>query len=162
MRRMRFLHPPRRVGEIDQDAALLDLDWKCRNAIVLGAGLALAGAAVELPAVPRAPYESGLVERAFAQGPADVIACIGDGAEHAVPIRERDVRAPHFHRLAGMLGELVGSADVDPFGFTGHGRISSRRVSLEWRYLMGTRRGVQSAIKGGFTGMLLRPPQPAD
>src|SRR5208282_1819685 len=104
MGRVRLLHALGWIRDVDEHVAAFDLHREGGHAVLLEAGLALAGATVEFPPVPRAFYVPGRIDAALAERAADVVAGVRDGAEYAVLERERDVRALHFHRPAGLFG----------------------------------------------------------
>ena len=54
------------------------------------------------------------VERAFAQGPAHVVAHTGDRAELAVLADQRNLLATEQHLLQWLERQLIGCTDVDP------------------------------------------------
>src|SRR6516165_7542238 len=85
-----------------------------------GALVRRAGAAMELPTVPRTS-DVIAVETAFAEWPTDVVADIRHRAE--LPISERDGNGGGC-RLAALQRrprKVLGAADVDPVLFIGHG-----------------------------------------
>jgi hypothetical protein len=119
MRRVRLLRTLCRRGNIDENAAVLDLDGVGGNAILLEAGLAEPAAAVKLPIVPGAD-DVFAIEAPVAQGPARMIARVRDHAESSIPERDRDLATPCGGALKRCLGKVRGSADIDPV-FICHG-----------------------------------------
>ena len=99
---VRLLHAPGRRAQIDEDAAVLDLDGECRDAVVLEARFAGSGGAVEFPMMPGADNVVA-VEMAVAERPARMVAGIGEGAERAVEERIAQQQEPLWRRLSGQL-----------------------------------------------------------
>ena len=87
------------AGDVDQHAAVLDLDRIGGHAVFLEAGLAHAGAAVEFPVVPGTD-DVVAVEPAFAERAADVIAGVRHRAERPVLERDRESRVLHVDAAA--------------------------------------------------------------
>src|SRR5688572_5557580 len=114
--RMRFVRQPAALRDgllRDEHAAVLDLDRMRRHAVRLVAGLARAGLPVELVVVPWADDEVA-VERALAEGTADVVAGAGDRAELAVAAGQCDALRADAHFLHGQSRELCARANVSP------------------------------------------------
>ena len=88
MRRVRLGVTLACVGEIHQHAAVLGFYRKGGNTVFLEAGLAKAAATVEFPSVPGAGDIAVVVEMAFAERAACVIAYVGHNAK--LSILERD------------------------------------------------------------------------
>src|SRR5205807_5662019 len=84
-----------------------------RYAIVFESRLALAGARVKLPVVPRAD-DVIAVEPSVAERTADVIADAGDDAELTVEVRDRKFVAPYDDRLQRLLRQLINRTDIEP------------------------------------------------
>src|SRR5215510_4161666 len=120
MRLVWRLGTPRRRRDVDEHAAALDLHRKRRHAILFVSRLANAGAAMELPTVPRTNDEIA-VETAFAEWPADVIADIRHCAELSILERDRNGDSSRLAALQRRPRELIGTADVDPVLSTNHG-----------------------------------------
>ena len=98
MGRMRFLVALRRALEIDEQSSVLDARLITRHAIVFESRLALAGARVKLPVVPRTD-DVIAVESSVAERTTDVIADAGDDAELTVEVRDGKFVAPYDDRL---------------------------------------------------------------
>ncbi len=81
-------------GDVDEQAAVLDLDRIRGNAVGLETGFAEAAAAVEFPVVPGAD-DVVAVESAFAERAADVVADVRHHAERAVLERYRQFPLRH-------------------------------------------------------------------
>ena len=93
---MRRALPLGRAFEIDEHPAVLDLDRKGRHPVSLEARLAEPGHAMEFPLMPRAD-DVVAVEMTLAQGTADMIAVIVNGAELAPRAGHRDFKPPDRH-----------------------------------------------------------------
>lgn len=89
-----------------------------RNGSVLIARLTESGAAVKLPAVPRA-HDVFTIEPALTERTAHVIANIGYSAEHAILARDRELQSSHRGFAQAALLKRLGRAEVMP-GFVGH------------------------------------------
>src|SRR5215510_8185648 len=120
MRLVRRFGPPRRRRDVDEHAAALDLDRECRHAILFESWFADAGAAIELPTVPRTS-DVVAVETAFAERPTDVVADIRHRAEPSILERDRKGDSSRLATLQRRARELLGAADVDPVLSTYHG-----------------------------------------
>jgi hypothetical protein len=68
------------AGKIDENAAILDLHWIGRNAVLLETGLACTAAAMKFPIMPGAD-EVFAIQPALAERPADMVAHIRNRAE---------------------------------------------------------------------------------
>src|SRR5262245_64560892 len=88
MRLVRRFGTPRRRRDVDEHATALDLHRERRHAILFESGLADAGAAMELPTVPRTS-DVIAVETAFAERPTDVVADIRHRTELSILERDR-------------------------------------------------------------------------
>src|SRR5689334_14807162 len=113
MRRMRLAIALRAGNAPDEHATVLDAHIVHGNAVLFEARLALTGAAVELPEMPRTRNVIA-VERPFPERAADVIADARDRAELAVPARERNARASQQHLSHGLRRELFARPHIDP------------------------------------------------
>src|SRR5262249_1100764 len=120
MRLVRRFGARRRRRDVDEHAAALDLDRECRHAILFETWFADAGAAIELPTVPRHSDVVAL-ETPFAQRPADVITDIRHRAELSILERDRNRGGCRLAALQRRPRELLGAADVDPVFLTSHG-----------------------------------------
>ena len=100
-------------GNIDENAAVLDLDGIGGNAILLEAGFAEPAAAVKFPIVPGAD-DVFAIEPPVAERPAHMIACVRDRAELSVPEGDRDLAILCGDALERRLGKVRGGADIDP------------------------------------------------
>jgi len=98
--------------ETDVDAVLTDLDRKGRNAVVVTARR-IAGAGVEVPAVPRAP-QPAVLDRALAQGPALVRTGVVEGVVPAVEVGQRQGLVSGDDCLDPTLRKLVGVGNAIP------------------------------------------------
>jgi hypothetical protein len=94
MRLVRRLGTPRRRRDVDEHGVALDLHRQGRHAILLESRLADAGAAMELPTVPRTS-DVIAVETAFAERPSNVIADIRYRTE--LSVLERDCNGDGLH-----------------------------------------------------------------
>ena len=103
----------RPLVRVDEHAAVLDLDRVARDPVLFEAGLALAGAVVELPVVPGAD-DIVSVQAALSEGAAHVVADSGDRGEGAVAVHEGDGRGSDPDGRDRLLGELFRCADVLP------------------------------------------------
>jgi hypothetical protein len=119
MRRVRRLGAARGARDVNQHAPALDLDRKCRHAVRLEAGLADAGCAMELPAVPGAD-DVVAVETALAQRPAHMVADIRHDAELPIPVGDSDRNVARQARAERLGRKLRGTADVDPIFRVSH------------------------------------------
>src|SRR5579871_842707 len=108
------------VRHINKHATLLDLHRKRRNTILFESGFALAGNTVEFPIVPGTD-DVIAIEAAFAERSADMIAGVGNRAEHAVLEGDREGSTFRFDRPARLLRKFGGGADIGPIWFSGHG-----------------------------------------
>src|SRR5262249_4038752 len=120
MRLVRRFCTPRRRRDVDEHAAALDLDRERWHAILFESRLAHAGAAMELPTVPRTS-DVIAIETAFAERPTDVVADIRHRAELSILERDRNGDSSHLAALQRRPRELIGTADVDPVLSTNHG-----------------------------------------
>src|SRR5215831_18415259 len=120
MRLVWRLGTPRRRRDVDEHAAALDLDRERRHAILFESRLAHAGAAMELPTVPRTS-DVIAVETAFAEWPTDVVADIRHRAELSILERDCNGDSSRLAALQRRPRELIGTADVDPVLSTNHG-----------------------------------------
>src|SRR5262249_50059303 len=123
---------PRRRRDVDEHAAALDLHRERRHAILFVSGLADAGAAMELPTVPRTS-DVIAVETTFAERPTDVVADIRHRTERSVLERDRNGGGLRLATLQRGSREILGAADVDPLLFVGHGRSPNVSASLQAR-----------------------------
>src|SRR5262249_55507342 len=120
MRLVRRFGTPRRRRHVDEHAAALDLHRERRHAVLFVPKLADAGAAMELPTVPRTS-DVIAVETAFAERPTDVVADIRHRTELSILERDRKGDSSRLATLQRRARELIGTADVDPVLSTNHG-----------------------------------------
>src|SRR5262249_8807708 len=120
MQLVRRFGAPRRRREVNEHAAVLDLHRECRHAILFDSGFADAGAAMELPTMPRTS-DVIAVETPVAERPADVVADIRHRAELSILERDRDGDGLRLATLERSPRELLDAADVDPVFLTSHG-----------------------------------------
>src|SRR5215813_7120565 len=120
VRLVRRFCTPRRRRDVDEYAAALDLDGERWHAILFKSRLAHAGAAMELPTVPRTS-DVIAVEAAFAERPTDVVADIRHRAELSILERDRNGDSSRLATLQRRPRELIGTADVGPVLSTNHG-----------------------------------------
>src|SRR6476620_9039085 len=120
MRLVRRLGTPRRRRDVDEHAVALDLHRESRHAILLESRLADAGAAMELPTVPRTS-DVVAVETAFAERPTNVVAKSRYRTELSVLERNRNGGRLHLATLQRRSGEILGTADLDPVFSSSHG-----------------------------------------
>jgi hypothetical protein len=113
MRRMGRLGAGRGGGQIDEHAAVLDLDGVGGHGVRLVARLAEPGRVVELPEVPGTLHVVA-DQPALAEGTARMVAHAGDGAESAVAVAQRQARPAHGDGLQLATGERFDQADLDP------------------------------------------------
>src|SRR5712691_7568878 len=106
-------------GNVDEDAAVLDLHGKRGNAVLLEPGFADAATAVKLPIVPGADDEFA-VQPALAKRPADMVARIRYGAEFPVLERYRELLVHRGDTLERRRGKLFGGTNIDPVITFGH------------------------------------------
>src|SRR6185295_11844158 len=111
--------------------------------VVLGAGLPDAGAAVELPLVPRTD-DVLAVEAALAQRSAGVVADAGDGAEDAVRMADRDRRAIDDDLPQRFRDEVRDRPEVTPARFS-HGNLQERQLT-PWTLPRGCRRRERTLV----------------
>ena len=83
-----------RGGDIDVEPTILLFEREGGDPVLLETGLAHARCVMELPEVPRAFDEAGLVDPPVAERAARVVAHPGNGAEAAVAKRQRDAGPP--------------------------------------------------------------------
>ena len=83
---------------IDEDPAVLDLDRKSRNPVILEARLAKTGDAMKFPLMPGAD-DVVAVQRALAQRAADMIAAVVNGAELSRLAAQGDLDRPGLATL---------------------------------------------------------------
>ncbi len=127
VRGVRLLVAPAGRRQVDPQPAVLDPQRVARHLVVLEARLALAGAMVELPEVPRAD-DVVAVQAALAERPADVVADAGNGPEAAVAAGDGELRLADHDLLQPAARDLLGGADVGPFGI--RHRFSFRAAAM--------------------------------
>ena len=116
---VRRLFAPCRRRDVDENAPAFEAHREGGHAVLLEAGLADAGAAMEFPAVPWTD-DVIAVEPALAQRPTDMIARIRKHAVCSVAERNGDVDIIDFASAQRCPGKFVRGADIDPMFLPNH------------------------------------------
>src|SRR5712691_9765430 len=129
MRRVRLPVAFTRISHVDKHAAVLDLHGEAGHAVVLETGFTQTRAVMEFPSVPRTLDIAGRVDAALTERSADMVAHVRYRTERTVLKGDRKRSILDLHRPAGIFGEFLGGADVNPVWVASHGRTSSIRFA---------------------------------